>query len=99
MQLIVILLKKSVYDKVVTNVNTIETSEFVLKMQYNTNKLYLEKKIDYADTNIANTSGHVKKIDNHSKITEIEGKIPGITGLATAAAMTSVENKIPNVTK
>ena len=99
MQLIVILLKKSVYDKVVTNVNTIETSEFVLKMQYNTNKLYLEKKIDYADKNITNTSGHVKKIDNYSKITEIEGKIPGITGLATVAAMISVENKIPNVTK
>ena len=99
MQLIVILLKKTVYDKVVTNFNTIETSEFVLKMQYNTNKLYLEKKIDYADKNIANTSGHVKKIDNHSKITEIEGKIPGITGLATVAAMISVENKIPNVTK
>lgn len=73
MQLIVILLKKTVYDKVVYNVNTIETSEFVLKMQYNTNKLYLEKKIDYADTNIANTSGHVKKIDD-AKTSETDSK-------------------------
>ena len=32
------------------------------------------------------------------KITEIEGKIPSITGLATNAALTAVENKIPVVT-
>ena len=31
------------------------------------------------------------------KITEIEGKIPSITDLATTSASTSVENKIPNV--
>ena len=41
--------KKTVYDKVVTNLNTIDASESVLKMQYNTSKSYLEKKIDDAD--------------------------------------------------
>ena len=30
-------------------------------------------------------------------MTEIEGKIPSITGLATNSALTAVENKIPNV--
>ena len=30
-------------------------------------------------------------------MTEIEGKIPSITGLATNSALTTVENKIPNV--
>ena len=30
-------------------------------------------------------------------ITEIEGKIPSISGLTTNAALTAVENKIPNV--
>ena len=39
----------------------------------------------------------VKKTDFNSKITEIEGKIPSITGLATSSALTAVENKIPDV--
>ena len=39
----------------------------------------------------------VKKIRYSSKITEIENKIPSISGLATNLAMTAVENKIPNV--
>ena len=33
---------------------------------------------------------------HNAKITEIQGKIPSITGLATTAALTAVENKIPN---
>ena len=32
----------------------------------------------------------------NAKITEIEGKIPSITGLAITAVLTAVENKIPN---
>ena len=40
----------------------------------------------------------VKKTDFNSKITEVEGKIPSISGLATNSALTIVENKIPNVT-
>ena len=31
------------------------------------------------------------------EITEIEGKIPSITGLATTTALTSAENKIPSL--
>ena len=31
------------------------------------------------------------------KISEIESKIPNISGLATLSALTAVENKIPNV--
>ena len=33
----------------------------------------------------------------NAKITEIESKIPSITGLATNSALASVENKIPDV--
>ena len=36
--------KKTVYDKLVTKVNTINSSKFVLKTQYDTDKLDLEKK-------------------------------------------------------
>ena len=32
-----------------------------------------------------------------SEITEIEGKIPSIIGLATTAALNVVKNEIPNV--
>ena len=39
----------------------------------------------------------VKKTDFNTKVTEIEGKIPSITGLATNSEFTAVENKIPNV--
>ena len=34
-----------------------------------------------------------------TKITEIESKIPSITGLATSSALTAVENKMPESKK
>ena len=46
---------------------------------------------------IPNVSNLVKKTDLNAKITEVEGKIPSITGLATNSALTAVENKIPDV--
>ena len=39
----------------------------------------------------------VKKADFNTKVTEIEGKILSITGLATNSELTAVESKIPNV--
>ena len=38
-----------------------------------------------------------KKTDFNTKVTEIEGKIPDISGLATKSALTVVENKISDV--
>ena len=46
---------------------------------------------------ITDTSGLVKKTDCNAKITKIEGEIPSISGLATNAALTAAENKIPNI--
>ena len=82
--------KKTVYDKLVAKVNNIDTSDFVLKTNFNTKFTGLENKIP-------NTSGLVKKTDYNSKITEIEDKIPHISGLATKTALTTVENKIPSI--
>ena len=45
MQLIKMQLKKFVYDKLVTKVNNIDTSGFVLKTKYDTDKSDLETKI------------------------------------------------------
>ena len=44
-----------------------------------------------------NISNFVKKLDYNTKISEIEGKIPSISGLATTSELTAVENKIPSV--
>ena len=38
------LLKKIVYDKLLAKVNNIDTSDFVLKTKYETDKTELEKK-------------------------------------------------------
>ena len=46
---------------------------------------------------IHHTTELVKKTNYNNKITEIEGKIPCITGLTTSSALTAVENKIPDV--
>ena len=41
--------KKNDYDKLVAKVNNIDTTEFVLKTKYDTDKSDLEKKISYAE--------------------------------------------------
>ena len=78
--------KKTVYHKLVPKVNSIDTSAFVLKTKYNTDKTELENKIP-------DTSGLVKKTNYNTNITEIKGKIPD----ASSLARTIVENKIPSV--
>ena len=83
-------IKKTVYDKLVAKVNSIDTGGFVLKTKYNKDKSEIENKIPHS-------SALVKKTDYNAKITEIEDKIPRISGLATNAALTTVENKIPNI--
>ena len=59
--------KKTVYDKLVAKVNSIDTSAFVLKTNYDRDKSEIENKIP-------DTSGLVKKTDYNAKITEIEVK-------------------------
>ena len=63
--------KKTVYDKLVAKVNNIDTSDFVLKTKYQTDKTELENKI-------SGVSNLVKKTD----LTELENKIPDISNLA-----------------
>ena len=59
------------YDKLVTKVNNIDTSTWVLKTNYDADKSELENKAPDA-------SSLVKKTDYNTKITEIEGKTPAI---------------------
>ena len=82
--------KKDVYDKLVTEVNNIDTSGFVLKTRYDTDKSELGNKIP-------DTSGLVKKTDYDTKITEIEDEIPDVSNLVTKTALTTVEDKITDI--
>ena len=75
--------KKAVYDKLVAKVNNIDTSDFVLKTKYQTDKTELELDV----------SNLVKK----AKLTELENKIPDVSSLATKTALIALENKIPSV--
>ena len=70
------------YDKLVAKVDNIDTSNFVLKTKYQTDKTELENKV-------SDVSNLVKK----TRLTELEDKIPDISNLATKAALTIVEKK------
>ena len=72
--------KKTVYDKLVTKADNIDTSGSVLKTKYNTDKTELEKKVP-------DTIGLVKKTNYNTAVTEIENKIPDINNLATKTAL------------
>ena len=81
--------KKLVYDKLVANLNNIDTTGFKLKTKYDKDKSDIEIKIpELAD---------LLKEDYNAKTNEIECKITSIRGLATTSALTSVENKIGHV--
>ena len=71
---------KTLYDKLVAKVNSIDTSGFFQKTKHDRDKLEIESKN-------TDTRGFVKKTDYNAKITEIEGKIPSISGLATNAEL------------
>ena len=81
--------RKTVCDKLVAKVNDIDISGFVLKTKYDTDKSESERKI-------SDTIRLVQKLDYDAKITEIENKIPNISGIATTSALTAVENEIAN---
>ena len=80
--------KKAVYEKLAAKVINIDTSNFLLKTKYQTDKAELEKKKFLM-------SDLVKK----TKLTEFESKIPDVSNLATTNALTTVEKKVPTVKK
>ena len=69
------------YNKLVTNVNAISNSGFVLKIQYSTDKSGYKNEIDDMCKKLPDTSGFVKKKEDYNtSITDTEGKIPSIIG-------------------
>ena len=64
-------------------VNNIDTSDLMLKTNYNTDTTEVEKKIP--------------NVTDFAKFTELGNKIPHISNLATKTGLTTFENKIPSV--
>ena len=69
-------------DNLVAKVNNIDTSDFVLKTKYQTDKTELE--------NLTNVADFFKK----TKLIELKNKNPDISNLATKTALTTVENNL-----
>ena len=79
------------YDNLIAKVDTIDTSKFVLKTKYDTDKSKLENKIP-------DTRGLVKKTGYNTKIADIEGKIPDVSNLVKKTDYNTkiAENKLNN---
>ena len=99
--------EKTEYNRLISRVHSIDTTDFVRKTNYDTNKSGLEKKISGIKTTIGKGSGVASKDELNavgflltsvfnSKITEVENKIPDIKNLASKTELTTVENKIPD---
>ena len=69
-----IVVKKTVYGKLVAKANSIDISGFVLKKGMTQINQIQKKKIP-------DKSGLVKNLDCNTKITEIENKIPNVSSL------------------
>ena len=89
--------KKTEYNNLKTKADNIDTTNFVLKTKYEKDGSDFEDKVSKIDKKLPDVSDLVKKTDFNAKVTEIEGKIPSNTALATNSALTAVENKIPDV--
>ena len=79
----------------VPKVNNVDTSGFVLKTKYVIYKSDLEKKISDADKKKTILVDLLKKQIIMLRYL-VWRKIPSISGLATTAALITVENKIPD---
>ena len=90
------ILKKTEYNSSKTKVDSIDTTNFALKIIYDKDGSDFEDKISKIDIKCLMLVVWLKTNFN-AKVTEIEGKIPSISCLATNSALTAVENKIPDV--
>ena len=74
--------KKAMYDKLAAKVNNIDTSGFVLKAKYQTDKTELEKKItDVTDFVKKTKIPDVSSLATKNALTAVENKIPNVNTL------------------
>ena len=93
--------EKTVHDKLAIKLNSIKlpsTGRLVFKMQYDSDKQSLKKKIDYVNKKIPNTSGMVKSTDYNTKVTKVKNKKPIVRSSDLNVKGLGTENKIPDIT-
>ena len=92
--------KKAEYDKLVTKVNNtdIGTGKFILKSDYDADKLELERKTKISE--IENKIPNISNLATKTALTIVENKIPSTNNLVKKtdynAKITEIENKITN---
>ena len=69
--------KKDVYDKLAAKVNNIDTSDFVLKGKYQTDKTELKKKL----TGLENQIPDVSSLATKTALTAVENKMLSFSSL------------------
>ena len=97
--------KKTVYNKLVAKVDNVDTSDFVLKTKYDTDKAELEKKIPNrsnlatktALTTVENKIHDTSNVVTKTALTTVENKIPDISNLAIKTLINKIKNRIPNI--
>ena len=68
-----------------------------MKTKFDTDKSVLEKKVINADKKYLILGDLLIKTDYNTKLTEIESKMPSISGLVSTSPLITVENKISDV--
>ena len=94
--------KKIFYDKLVAKVNNIDTSDFVLKTKYDTDKL--EHLTDFVQkaklTELENKTPDISNLATKTALTAVENKIPSVSILVNKTnyntKVTEIENKLNN---
>ena len=76
-------IKKTEYDKLIAKVNGIDNTNSVSRTKYEKDGSDFEDKSDKIDKKIPNVLIWLKKLDFHTKVNEIEGKIPDVSSLTT----------------
>ena len=87
-------MKKTEYNKLVTKVDDIDTTEFVKKAKYEKDGSDFEDKIIKIDKKVPDISSLVKKTDFNSKIIKVENKIPNVNGFLLTIVFNSKITKI-----
>ena len=109
------MLLKTQYNALKTNVDAVDTSNYVSRTKYEMDGVNFEDKLTKIEGKIPDISDIAKKssisallltstfnskvTELENKITAVDNKIPSTTGLATKTELTAVENKIPKVTE
>ena len=78
--------EKTEYNSLKTKVDSIDTTNFVVKTKHEKDISDLEDKISKIDKKISDVSSLVKKTDFNSKINEVESEISSFIALATNSA-------------